>query len=121
MNQWPTWKTEVIFVYMVLILGMALTNSFGLANTVCSVAVLMSFCHAQISDRMAEKQAHLVKPDVECYRYSLFYFVAKESLWLAFFIITHSYPALFGVGIFLLYPVWRKVYRKYVKQDNQAD
>ncbi|HVI39140.1 MAG TPA: hypothetical protein VM577_00635 [Anaerovoracaceae bacterium] len=78
-----------------------------------AAAVLCAFSHAQISDRMVEKQAIKVVPDVECYRKSIWFFVMKEALWFAYFILHHSYSALVGVILFLLYPIWRKIWRRY--------
>lgn len=112
-----TWKIEFIFVWLVLVAGLACNPHYNWTDIIGSVAVLISFGHAQVSDRMAEKQSKLAKPDVECYRWSLGYFIAKEALWLAYFISNHSYPALLGVVVFLLYPVWRKVYRRYVSRN----
>lgn len=74
--------------------------------------MLLSFGHAAISDRMTEKQAAMVRPDVECYRWSWRYFIGKEALWVAYFILHRSYAALVGCGLFLVYPAWRKVYRR---------
>lgn len=49
---------------------------------------------------------------VECYWKLKWFLVAKEILWLATFILLKAWPALVGVGLFLLYPVWRHYYRK---------
>lgn len=76
------------------------------------LAILATFSHASIADRMAEKQAALVKPTVECYRWSLFYYIVKELCWFIYFVALHSYAALCGCVVFLLYPGWRKLYRK---------
>lgn len=80
---------------------------------IAALAVLLSFGHAQISDRMAEKQGELDHPTVECYRKMWFYFFGKEMCWLVYFFLSQSYSALVGVFVFLVYPIWRKLYRKH--------
>lgn len=85
----------------------------SIAEWIGAAAVFCAFNHAQISDRMVEKQAAKTTPDVECYRKSIWFFMLKEVLWLTYFILHHSYSALVGVFLFLLYPVWRKIWRKY--------
>jgi hypothetical protein len=77
------------------------------------LAVLATFGHASIADRMAEKQAALATPTVECYRWSLGYYITKEACWFVYFIAFHSYAALCGCVVFLLYPIWRKFYRRH--------
>lgn len=52
---------------------------------------------------------------VECYWKLKWYLVAKEILWLVTFVLLGAWPALVGVGLFLLYPVWRHYYRTRVK------
>jgi len=37
-----------------------------------------------------------------------FYWMSKEFLWLAVFIISGAYPAIVGTALFILYPLWRK-------------
>lgn len=109
-----TWVFELFFVATILLIVLLNKKSFSYVEVIGSLAVLSSFAHGQISDRMAERQSALVKPDVECYRWSLFYFLFKEILWSLFFILNHAYSALVGVIIFLLYPAWRKIYRRYI-------
>lgn len=77
------------------------------------LAVLATFAHGQVADRMVEKQAGLEKPSVECYRWSLGYYLIKEICWLIYFVAFKSYAALCGCIVFLLYPVWRKLYRSF--------
>ncbi len=37
-----------------------------------------------------------------------FYWVSKEFLWLAVFVLSGAYPAIVGTILFILYPLWRK-------------
>ncbi len=50
-------------------------------------------------------------PAVDCYRWSTRYLVGKEALWLAYFVLHRSWAALAGVGLFLVYPLWRRIWR----------
>jgi hypothetical protein len=107
-----TWHFESLFVAIFLTAITYLTkNSF--TEYIGCAAVWLTFNHASVSDRMAERQALKTKPDVDCYRMSLVYFIGKELLWLAYFLKTGSYSALCGVILFLVYPFWRKFWRKY--------
>ncbi len=105
-----TWKIELTVVALVLGAVVALTRG-GLIEAVGAFAVLLAFAHAQVAERMREKQAAKANPDVHCHRWSTRYFVAKELLWLSYFVAHRSWAALVGVGVFLLYPLWRKWWR----------
>ena len=83
-----------------------------------SLAVLLTFGHAQIADRLAEQEGLRDKPQVDCYRKMVYYFVGKEMCWLVYFACTHTYSALVGVFVFLAYPVWRRFYRSQQKKPN---
>lgn len=105
-----TWHAEWVVVALVLIVVNVVTQA-ALVEWVGAAAVLLSFGHAAVADRMAERQARMAKPDVECYYLNRRYFVGKELLWVAYFIIHHSYAALVGCAVFVAYPVWRGWYR----------
>jgi hypothetical protein len=105
-----TYQIEIIVVGTILS-GVVLATHGGILEWLGSLAVLCSFCHGQISDRMAEKESKKETPDVHCWQWSLRYFIAKEALWLIYFLAHRSYAALVGVFIFLLYPLWRKFWR----------
>lgn len=108
-----TWVWESIVVATML-LGIMFFNGFSKAEVICSFAVFFTFMHAQVADRMQEKQSKALKPDVECYKWSNRYFILKETLWISFFLIIGNYAALAGAIIFSLYPFWRMFYRKYI-------
>ena len=106
-----TWMLESLIVFTILAIVTILTGN-KLIEWIGTFAVLFTFSHASVSNRLAEKQAAMVKPDVECYKWSEKYFLIKEILWFSYFILNHSYAALTGVIVFLIYPFWRKFYRK---------
>lgn len=117
-----TWHYEATVVACVLLIQLFLTQ-FRVTEIVGTLAVFITFLHAQVSDRMQEQQAALEKPSVDCFKWSNRYFILKEFLWISFFISTHSYAALSGAVIFFLYPAWRKYWRmkhplKLIKQSE---
>lgn len=107
----PTWLYEA-FVVGLLLFVILCFKGFQKEEIICSLAVFFTFLHAQVADRMQEKQSKMAKPDVECFKWSNRYFVIKETLWIAFFMLIGSYAALTGAVIFSLYPLWRLFYRK---------
>jgi len=109
-----TWKIEAGVVGAVLSL-VAFATGGTLAGWITAAAVLLSFMHAQVADRMAEQQEAMPTPSVPCWRWSRAYFLAKEALWLAAFVITGAWPAVAGVVLFLAYPAWRRSYRRRVR------
>lgn len=104
------WRFELLIVAHVLVVTWAFTGAQWL-ELVGAAAVLLALAHAQIADRMAEREAQKRDPDVPCWRWSRRYFMGKELLWLAYFVGHRSWSALVGVGVFLLYPLWRAWYR----------
>lgn len=112
-----TWKKEAIVVGSVLLIQLCFTG-FKFQEIIGSLAVYFTFLHAQVADRMQERQAIKEVPDVECYKKLNYYFVGKETLWVAFFLMTGAYSALAGAILFSLYPLWRQYYRK-IKPINK--
>lgn len=107
-----TWKVEVTFVGLVLLIVNLLSNKLFTIEMLAAIAVLLSFCHVQVSDRLAEQEGLRADPQVSCYKRLLYYQVGKEIFWLLYFFLNQSYSALVGVFVFLAYPFWRKYYRK---------
>lgn len=105
-----TWHAELAFVALVLgsvvvVAGPSWLEALGAA------AVLFAFAHAQVAERMAEREAARARPDVRCHRWAGRYFTIKEVLWLAYFVAHQSWSALAGVVVFLAYPLWRRWWR----------
>lgn len=123
-----TFHAELLFVALVLAVAGYFSGA-GWVEAIGACAVLASFAHAQVSDRLAEHarltdrfaanmNGHLGCPapgtahHAYCWRWSLRYFVTKEALWLVYFVAHRSWSALVGVFVFLLYPVWRRAHRR---------
>lgn len=110
-----TWQHEMCFVGCVLLAVNGFRNTFHPLELLAALAVFLSFGHAQIADRLAEKESQRDKPEVDCYKKLSYYFVGKEICWLTYFLLSQSYSALAGVFIFMAYPFWRKFYRANIK------
>ena len=104
-----TWQKEMLAAGIILI-GIAIAGGRAI-DFIGAAAVLFTFGHMSVSERLREKTIEQPIPSVECYRWLTFYLIAKEITWVAFFLFTGSYPALFGCALFLCYPLWRKFHR----------
>ena len=74
-----TWHIEFAFVAVALgsvnvAAGPSWLEALGAA------AVLFAFAHAQVAERMAEREAARSRPDVHCHRWAGRYFTIKEVL-----------------------------------------
>jgi len=105
-----TWHFELATVGIVLA-AVTLFTGGHLSDWIATLAVLMTFAHGQVSDRLAEREAARATPIVDCYPWVRRYYVGKELLWCSYFVLQRSWPALVGVALFLAYPVWRKWWR----------
>jgi hypothetical protein len=113
-----TWHFEMTTVAIVLVTTLCATGRWNVgAEWVGAIAVLLTFGHASVSDRLAE---HVAKTEsitgeavVECHRWAGRYWVGKELMWLVYFLLLQAYSALVGVAVFLVYPAWRAWYRKW--------
>lgn len=110
-----TWQHEMLFVAGVLLLANMFGGKPNPVELLGAIAVFLSFGHAQIADRLAEKEGQKKIPEVDCYKKLWYYFIGKELFWLAYFLMNHSYSALAGVFVFLTYPFWRKFYRTNIR------
>lgn len=119
-----TWHAELAVVAIVLLATVAATGG-AWREIVGALAVLAGFAHAQVSDRLAEhaklseslERFHRIPTPLtdgqlsgraHCWRWSARYFLVKELLWLVYFVSLQAWSALVGVGVFLLYPLWRR-------------
>lgn len=143
-----TWQLELAAVTVVLLV-VTIASDGGWLELVGAAAVALSFCHAQVADRLAEREASraagaitifglagqrgdqvrtsntglataepytisAVNPViltlsavVACHRWAGRYLMSKEALWAVYFVAHHSWSALAGVALFLLYRPWR--------------
>lgn len=114
-----TWVYEIIVVGIVLcIVTILFANNW--INWVTTIAILFTFNHAQIGDRLQERQAKMDKPTVECYHKLNKLFTAKEITWIIAFLLMQNYSAIVGSAMFAVYPLWRNYYRKHIKSLNHV-
>ncbi len=113
--QQKTWVYEFTVVLIILVVVAVITKK-GLIEWIGVLAVLVTFGHTQIADRLHEREAQRYQIDksaeVECYWKLNYYFYIKEILWFTYFVFLGAYSALVGVFLFLLYPIWRRYWRK---------
>lgn len=109
-----TWIKGVLVVGAVLCVVTLLTGNTKV-NWVITAAIIMTFQHAQIADRLQERQAKMAVPDVACYYKLNWLFAIKEILWITAFIMLKTWSAIIGADMFALYPLWRKYYRSKIK------
>lgn len=105
-----TWHVEVAVVATTLATVVLVTRGRPI-EWIAAAAVCASFMHGQVAERLAEREALRRVPQVACHAWARRYYVAKESLWLGYFLAAHAWSALVGVGLFLLYPRWRAWWR----------
>jgi len=113
-----TYHFEELFVLVALVV-VGLFSGKGLIEWIGVAAVFFTFKHTIISERLQEAEAERARVEglesvtVECYAKLGQNFIIKECLWFVYFALLGAWSALAGVIIFLLYPVWRKYYRKH--------
>lgn len=103
-----TWQIEACFAGVVLG-AVAFTTSTGWRPWLGAAAVFVTFLHATVADRLAEG-ARSGKP-VPCHEKAQRYFMAKEALWVAYFMSLRAWAPLIGCALFLAYPAWRAAWR----------
>ncbi|MGE4233487.1 MAG: hypothetical protein AB7F43_09180 [Bacteriovoracia bacterium] len=106
-----TWMVEGAVV--AAILSTVAHISGGGKEWIGTLAVLLSFFQFQVANRLEEKEGARELPEVDCFKWNTRYFISKEALWITYFILSQTYTALAGAGIFISYPIWRKIYRRY--------
>lgn len=105
-----TWHVEMAVVTLVVFSSAVLAG--GWIHFLAAFAIVLSFGHAQIADRMRESQEAQPEPDVDCAWKLNWYLSGKEVCWLVFFVLTEQWTALISVPLFIAYPVWRTWWRK---------
>ncbi len=116
-----TWQFEAAVVFVILI-STALISNKGLIEFIGVFAVYITFLYITVADRLAESQYNKKqqneKIEVECYPKLEKYFYLKEVLWFIYFAFLGAWSAIVGVIVFLVYPIWRKSWRKYNEKLN---
>jgi hypothetical protein len=110
------WVIESAFVLTIL-LATAIVSGKGWIEYLAVLAVYFTFKHASVSERLREaNEANAKKATAEttsCAHKLQQFFILKEILWVAFFVLSGAWSALAGCGIFFLYAWWRAAYRRH--------
>ena len=106
-----SWQIEAGVCAAVLLVTVVLTGGAWI-EIIGSAAVFFTFMHAQVADAMAQNESRKTTPDVHCHAWLGRYFMTKEVLWLLYFCLSQAWAALAGVFVFLIYPLWRRYYKK---------
>ena len=101
---------EIIFVAVILIATTWILFN-NAVNWVTSLAVMLTFWHAQQTDAVHEMHKVLHKPAMGHYWQLDLFSAVKEAVWIIAFVLMKNYAAIIGRLIFGLYPFWRKYYR----------
>lgn len=112
-----TWHYEFIVFALVVCLTTWLFQNNAI-NWITTVAIMLTFNHAQIADRLQEDQQNKPSPTVPCYWKLNKLFIAKEIMWITAFFWMHNYAAIIGSVLFAIYPKWRKIYRTQNPKPN---
>lgn len=114
--KFQTWMAESAVASVVLFASAELTGGEW-HNRVAAAALVLTFCHGQVTDRMIEAQERSPE-QVECFRMANRYWVGKEMLWVVTFALAGLWTAIVGCGVFLVYPAWRRWYRRRWPHDR---
>ena len=114
-RKFETWVYESAVVATVLIVVTLPTTDWSdwrpiVGNLAGAFGVYFAFSHASVSRHLAEAQASMPLPSVECWPKAESYWVRKEIFWVIAFIASGLYSALVGSVLFLIYPAWRKIH-----------
>lgn len=106
-----TWKLEMLVV-AALLAGVAHAGGSGPLQWLTAAAVLLSFGHMQVANRLEEAESARPQTYVHCRAWLDRYLVAKELMWAVVFTVAGAWPALLGCAVFALYPAWRRWRRR---------
>lgn len=107
----PTYRWEGAFAALYLMV-ITIATDVTVGQVLSAGAVFFSFRHMSVGARLEEAQERSETAFVDCYRKLTQYLVVKEALWITAFVSLEAWTALAGVPLFLLYPVWRRAYRR---------
>ena len=110
-----TWYAEYAVVLTILVI-VAVASGNRPVEWIGVLAVFFTFAHASVANRMEEREAFRAKmtgkADVHCYHLLTRWYLLKEMCWFLYFFLVHAYSALIGGVLFLIYPYWRKYWRR---------
>jgi Flp pilus assembly protein TadB len=126
-----TWHYEAAFDAALLGGVVAATTPASAIAWLGALAVWLSARHASVADRLREAEEERQKtlaymtpaqpPSVtgasamvvHCVAWLDRYWVSKEICWIIYFAMLGAWPALVGALRFLVWPWWRRIYRRW--------
>ena len=105
-----TWHVELAVAAALVALGAWFAG--GGFEWLAAAGVMATFGHVQIATRYEERDRSRPAPLVECGWKMKWYWVAKESFWVCYFIARESWAGLIGCAMLLAYPAWRTWHRR---------
>ena len=112
-----TWHIEAAVMAAVLAVTVLVTGNQPI-EWVGACAVFVMTRRVSVANRMQESEASQPAPSTDCYPWFQRYLVFGECLWTVYFLLLGAYSALVGVALMLLYPVWRRFYRRWKPRDR---
>ncbi len=113
-----TWHLEALVMGAVLVVVGIVDDPADWVVWVGVAAVWVTSRHMSCGDRLKEKEQLGLDRPVDCVTWLDRYWLGKEALWLVYFVALEAWPALGGVALFTLYPVWRRWYRSRYPADR---
>ena len=99
---------EIILIGIVLF-AVALFTSYPIvtSNLQSAIVIWLSACAVFVTFVHGAKSFDAIESNPSASGIGI-YWISKECLWLAVFLLSGAYPAIIGTGLFILYPLWRK-------------
>lgn len=107
-----TWHIESLVVFLILALSTYFLSLNRLTDWLTALAVQLTFHYVSVASRLEEQNQKTSQP-LECHLWLRRYLIGKEITWVLVFLTSHLYTALIGTAIFLIYPFYRRLWRKY--------
>lgn len=106
-----TWHVEATVIALALATTVILSGGTA-TEWLGAAAVFLSSRHMSVADRLRECEESRATVEVDCFAWLDRYWIAKEVLWIAYFVLLSAWSALVGAVLFLGYPYWRRWYRR---------
>ena len=111
-----TWHLEAFVMAIPLVAVCVISREAH--EIVGALAVFVGTRRMSVADRLREAVEASPDPEVSCHRWLLRYLITNEVLWVAYYGLLGAWNGLVGAGLFLLYPAWRRLYRRWYPRDR---
>lgn len=114
-----TWHIEATVMAAILAATVIISDG-GSTEWIGAAAVWLATRHMSVADRGREKDERRAVPDVSCLAWLDRYLVGKELFFCWYFIRLEAWSALVGGALFLVYPFWRRLYRRWRPMERSC-